>query len=148
MMAERGITPDAVTLTHGPLRQRRHRAAQGVVFIDGSEGASVQLAPCCRPDSGRPDRRATWAAARAWWCTPPTAAPGKRLFERDSERWMDVEWAEEPTRAFETGISVLVKNGKGVLAQVAAAVSSGRSRHHPHRHGPRTRRARPPNCAW
>ncbi len=48
---------------------------------------------------------------------------GKRLLERDSERWMGVEWAEQPTRAFQTAISLLVKNGKGVLAQVAAAVS-------------------------
>ena len=49
---------------------------------------------------------------------------GKRLFERDSERWMQVEWAEELTRPFETAIVVLVRNGKGVLAQVAAAISA------------------------
>ena len=49
---------------------------------------------------------------------------GKRLFERDSERWMQVEWAEELTRSFETSVFVLVKNGKGVLAQVAAGVST------------------------
>ena len=48
---------------------------------------------------------------------------GKRLFERDSERWMQVEWADELTRTFETPLSVLVRNGKGVLAQVASAIS-------------------------
>jgi GTP pyrophosphokinase/guanosine-3',5'-bis(diphosphate) 3'-pyrophosphohydrolase len=48
---------------------------------------------------------------------------GKRLLERDSERWMRVEWAEQPSRAFETGVTLLVTNGKGVLAQVASAVS-------------------------
>ena len=48
---------------------------------------------------------------------------GKRLFERDSERWMQVEWAEEMTRGFETSVYVLVRNGKGVLAQVASGVS-------------------------
>jgi GTP pyrophosphokinase/guanosine-3',5'-bis(diphosphate) 3'-pyrophosphohydrolase len=37
---------------------------------------------------------------------------------------MGVEWAEEPTRPFETAISLLLHNGKGVLAQVAAAVSA------------------------
>jgi hypothetical protein len=46
------------------------------------------------------------------------------LFERDSERWMQVEWAEQLTRPFETSVHVLVKNGKGVLAQVASAISS------------------------
>ena len=49
---------------------------------------------------------------------------GKRLFERDSERWIDVDWAEEPLRAFETGVALLLRNGKGALAQVAAAVSA------------------------
>ena len=36
---------------------------------------------------------------------------------------MPVEWAEELTRPFETSIVALVQNGKGVLAQVASAVS-------------------------
>ena len=36
---------------------------------------------------------------------------------------MHVEWAEEPVRAFETGLLVMVVNGKGALAQVATAVS-------------------------
>jgi GTP pyrophosphokinase/guanosine-3',5'-bis(diphosphate) 3'-pyrophosphohydrolase len=50
---------------------------------------------------------------------------GKRLFERDSEHWMGVDWAEQPTRPFETGVSLLVRSGKGVLGQVAQAVSEG-----------------------
>jgi GTP pyrophosphokinase/guanosine-3',5'-bis(diphosphate) 3'-pyrophosphohydrolase len=49
---------------------------------------------------------------------------GKRLFERDSERWMQVDWAEDLNRSFETHLHVLVKNGKGVLAQVASAISA------------------------
>ena len=36
---------------------------------------------------------------------------------------MHVEWADELARPFETGVSALLSNGKGVLAQVAAAVS-------------------------
>ena len=34
-----------------------------------------------------------------------------------------MEWAEAPVRSFETAVNVLVNNGKGVLAQVASAVS-------------------------
>jgi GTP pyrophosphokinase/guanosine-3',5'-bis(diphosphate) 3'-pyrophosphohydrolase len=51
----------------------------------------------------------------------------KRLAERDPERWMGVEWAEEPTRPFETAVIVLVRNGTGVLAQVASAVSAAQA---------------------
>jgi GTP pyrophosphokinase/guanosine-3',5'-bis(diphosphate) 3'-pyrophosphohydrolase len=37
---------------------------------------------------------------------------------------MGVEWAEQPARAFETMIRVEVRNGRGVLAQVASAISA------------------------
>jgi GTP pyrophosphokinase/guanosine-3',5'-bis(diphosphate) 3'-pyrophosphohydrolase len=37
---------------------------------------------------------------------------------------MQVEWAEDLSRTFETHIWVLVRNGKGVLAQVASAISA------------------------
>jgi len=124
LMGERGIKPDAVTLTLG-----RYGAAddatptQGVVFIDGSAGASIQLAPCCRPIPG--DAIVGYLGRGEGLVVHSADCPtGKRLFERDSERWMQVEWAEELNRTFETHLYVLVKNGKGVLAQVASAVSA------------------------
>jgi guanosine-3',5'-bis(diphosphate) 3'-pyrophosphohydrolase len=43
----------------------------------------------------------------------------KRLQHKDSERFIAVDWADEPTRLFETGVVVTVTNGKGVLARVA-----------------------------
>ena len=49
---------------------------------------------------------------------------GRRLFERDSERWIHVEWAEEVSRNFETAVDLMVRNGKGVLAQVAQAIAN------------------------
>ncbi|HEX2012357.1 MAG TPA: ACT domain-containing protein, partial [Roseateles sp.] len=45
-------------------------------------------------------------------------------FQRDAEHWIAVSWAEELSRSFEAGVAVLLNNGKGVLAQVAQAVSS------------------------
>ncbi len=97
--------------------------SQGVVTLDGSEGASVQLATCCRPIPGD---AIVGYLGRGEGLTVHTAdcSVGRKLYERDSERWMRVEWAEELTRPFETGIQVLVENGKGVLAGVAAAVAS------------------------
>jgi len=124
LMGEHGVKPDALTLTMG-----RYAAAddatptQGLVVIDGAEGASVQLAPCCRPIPGD---SIVGYLGRGEGLMVHTAdcGVGKRLFERDSERWMTVDWAEEPTRAFETAVTILLRNGKGVLAQVAAAVSA------------------------
>jgi guanosine-3',5'-bis(diphosphate) 3'-pyrophosphohydrolase len=123
MMVERGIKPDAVTLTLGRYGQDDTLPSQGVVFVDGSEGNSIQLAPCCRPIPG--DGIVGYLGRGEGLLVHTSECPtGKRLFERDSERWMQVEWAEDLARPFETSLHVLVKNGKGVLAQVAASISS------------------------
>ena len=123
LLVERGSRPDAVTLTMGRYGDDDAAPAQGMVVIDGSEGASVQLATCCRPIPGD---SIVGYLGRGEGLVVHTAdcGTGRRLFERDSERWIAVEWAEEPSRAFETAVFVLVHNGKGVLAQVAAAVSA------------------------
>jgi guanosine-3',5'-bis(diphosphate) 3'-pyrophosphohydrolase len=122
LLAERGTRPDALTLSLGRYAQD-DEPVQGLVQIDGAEGASVQMAPCCRPIPGDAIvgylGRGEGLVIHTGEC-----GIGKRLYERDSERWMNVEWAEQPTRAFETGVTVLVKNGKGVLAEVAAAVAA------------------------
>ena len=122
LMAEGGSRPDPLTLTMGRYAVDDAAPSQGLVLIDGSEGASVRLAPCCRPIPGD---AIVGNLGRGEGLTVHTVdcSVGKRMFERDSERWMGVEWAEQPTRPFETAISLLVKNGKGVLAQVASAVS-------------------------
>ena len=123
MMAERGIRPDAVTLTLGRYMPDDNAPTQGMIFVDGSEGASIQFAPCCRPIPG--DAIVGYLGRGEGLLVHTADCPtGKRLFERDSERWMPVEWAEEMTRSFETSLVVLVRNGKGVLAQVASAISS------------------------
>jgi GTP diphosphokinase / guanosine-3',5'-bis(diphosphate) 3'-diphosphatase len=122
LMAEHGVKPDPLTLTMGRFGSDDTAPSQGLVLIDGSEGASVQLATCCRPIPGDAIvgylGRGEGLVVHTVECSV-----GKRLFERDSEHWMGVEWAEQPTHAFETAVTLLVTNGKGVLAQVAQAVS-------------------------
>ena len=123
MMGERGIKPDAVSLTLGRYAADDAASAQGVVFVDGSEGGLVQFAGCCRPIPG--DAITGYLGRGEGLLVHTVECPtGKRLYERDSERWMHVEWADDLTRSFETTVHVLVNNGKGVLAQVAAAISA------------------------
>ncbi len=123
LMAELGTRPDAVMLTMGRYATDDDTPSQGMVTIDGSEGASVQLAPCCRPIPG--DSIVGYLGRGEGLLVHTTdCSVGKRLFERDSERWMPVEWAEQPARTFEAGVALLVRNGKGVLAEVAGAVAA------------------------
>jgi GTP diphosphokinase / guanosine-3',5'-bis(diphosphate) 3'-diphosphatase len=125
LMIERGMRPDALTLSLSRYGASEDTApaGQGVVTVDGSEGASVQLATCCRPIPG--DSVAGYLGRGEGLIVHTSdCSTGRKLFGRDAERWMAVEWAEELTRSFETTIMVLVENGKGVLAQVASAISS------------------------
>ena len=126
MMVEQGWRPDAVTLTLSRYGSDDASPAQGIVFVDGSEGASIQLAHCCRPIPGD---AIVGYLGRGEGLIVHTAEchTGKRLFERDSERWIQVEWSEDIERTFETRVVVLLTNAKGALAQVASAVSAAQA---------------------
>ena len=122
MMIDHGHRPDAVVLTLGRFVSDDTTPSQGAVVIDGSQDATVQLATCCRPIPGD---AIVGYLGRGEGLLVHTAEcrVGRKLQARDSERWLQVDWAESPVRAFEAAVVVLVRNGKGVLAQVAQAVA-------------------------
>ena len=90
--------------------------SQGGVVVDGSENASVQYAHCCRPIPGD---TIVGYLGRGEGLVVHTERCGvaQRLQHKDSERFITVEWSDEPSRAFEVGIVVTVRNGKGVLGE-------------------------------
>ncbi len=122
-MVEKGIKHDPLLMTQGLFNAEETSHRQGLVFVDGGEGTSIQFATCCRP---LPGDELVGYLGRGEGLLVHTAecSTGKRLFERDSERWMQVEWAEELKRPFDTSLHLLLKNGKGVLAQVASAIAA------------------------
>ena len=121
-LAENGEKPDAVLMSLE--RYVAHESvSQGALALDGSEGTTVQFARCCCPIPGDPILgylgRGEGLLVHTDDC--PVA---KRLQQRDSERFIAVDWSDEPTRTFETNLLVTVSNGKGVLARVASALAS------------------------
>jgi GTP pyrophosphokinase/guanosine-3',5'-bis(diphosphate) 3'-pyrophosphohydrolase len=122
MLTEQGQRPDAVMLSMGRFASD-DEPAQGSVTLDGSEGASVRLATCCRPIPGD-EVRGYLGRGEGLIVHTSECAVGRRLMQRDSEHWIAVSWSEELSRAFEASVGILLTNGKGVLAQVASAVSS------------------------
>ncbi len=122
LLREQGQKPDAVTLSLGRYGLAEDAPTQGLVVIDGAEGASINLANCCRPIPG--DAIVGYLGrGEGLLVHTSDCQVGKRLYERDPERWMQVEWSDEPTRTFETALHLLLRNGKGALAEVAQAVS-------------------------
>ena len=123
LLADSGEKPDALLLT----RERfvaGENISQGSVSIDGSESTSVRFAHCCRPIPGD---SIVGYLGRGEGLTIHTGdcQVAKKLHNKDSERFISVEWSDEPMRTFETGIVVTVTNGKGVLARVASALAAG-----------------------
>ena len=125
LLAESGEKPNAVLLSSARFASPE-AMAQTAVTVDGSENASVQYASCCRPVPG--DRIVGYLGrGEGLVVHVEDCAVARKLRNKDSERFIGVDWSDEPSRLFETGIVVTVTNGKGVLARVAAAVASAES---------------------
>jgi GTP pyrophosphokinase len=122
LLSEMGQKPDALLITRERFTAHEN-VSQGGLTLDGSENASVQFASCCRPVPGDPILgylgRGEGLVVHTTECTV-----AKRLQHKDAERFIGVEWSDEPLRSFETGILVTVANGKGALARVAAALAN------------------------
>ena len=122
LLSEAGQKPDPLLMSRE--RFTAHETiSQGSVVVDGSENASVQYATCCRPVPG--DAILGYLGrGEGLVVHHETCSVAQHLKYKDSERFIAVEWADEPVRAFEAGVTVTVSNGKGVLARVAAAITS------------------------
>lgn len=97
------------------------------VAITGREPASsVQLAPCCLPIPGDALtghlRREQTLSVHAAECEV-----AKRLRAKEPGRWIDVSWAPEHARRFESRIRVLLQDEKGALARLAAEINESDS---------------------
>ena len=122
LLGELGQKPDALLMTRE--RFTAHESvSQGAITLDGSENASVVYSRCCRPLPGDAIvgylGRGEGLAVHCRDC-----AIAQKLEHKDSERFIGVEWSDEPVRNFETGIAVTAVNGKGVLARVVGALAT------------------------
>ncbi|MCP5267846.1 MAG: bifunctional (p)ppGpp synthetase/guanosine-3',5'-bis(diphosphate) 3'-pyrophosphohydrolase [Zoogloeaceae bacterium] len=96
------------------------------VVIRGTEGMAIQMAPCCLPIPGDTIigsiRKGQGLVVHCLDC------PGI-LKSRSSEpkKWIDVEWQPAEGKLFEARIRITAKNARGVLAQMAAAISEANS---------------------
>ncbi len=94
--------------------------------IRGTEGMAIQLAKCCQPIPGDPIvgsiRKGHGLLIHSHDC--PFI---QRSRSSEPQKWMDVDWEPEAGALFDVRIKVEVKNSRGVLAQVAAAIAEAGS---------------------
>jgi len=122
LLSEMGEKPDPLLMT----RERfmaNDTISQGAILLDGTENASVVYAQCCRPLPG--DKIIGYLGRGEGLAVhTATCSVGMKLQQKDSERFIGVEWSDEIMRSFETSISVTVVNTKGVLARVAGTLAN------------------------
>jgi GTP pyrophosphokinase len=122
LLSDTGLKPNPLLLSRERFTAHEN-LSQGSVTVDGSENASVQYASCCRPVPG--DAILGYLGrGEGLVVHTDTCGVAQRLKYKDSERFIAVEWSDEPTRTFEVATVVTVSNGKGVLARVASAITS------------------------
>jgi len=98
------------------------------VIINGGDGVSVTLAPCCRPIPGDAIighvQRGHGLVVHVTDC--PTAARQKT---RDPDRWIDAQWdptdeaERDGSRLYNVKLDLSLKNERGVLARAAVEIS-------------------------
>jgi GTP diphosphokinase / guanosine-3',5'-bis(diphosphate) 3'-diphosphatase len=94
--------------------------------IHGTEGMAIQLARCCQPIPGDPIigsiKKGSGLVIHTHDC--PSIRKSRSA---EPQKWIDVEWEPEDGKLFDIRIKVEVKNTRGVLAQVAAAIAEAGS---------------------
>ncbi|ABX34666.1 guanosine-3',5'-bis(diphosphate) 3'-pyrophosphohydrolase [Delftia sp. HK171] len=123
LMARHGHRPDALLLTRERFNSS-NRPFQGAVLLDGSNQGSIHYAQCCRPVPGDPIV-GYLGSGEGLIVHHAQCKIAQRLQEKDRDRFIVVEWADDmdAARLFEARIVVTVNNGKGVLARVAAELA-------------------------
>lgn len=93
----------------------------GALAIRGTEGAVVNFAKCCRPIPGDPVLGFLTAGRGITVHTED--CPNVSEYRKHPEKWIDIQWETHVQGVWPVAIRVEVKNRRGVLATVAAAMS-------------------------
>ena len=99
--------------------------APQALLIAGTEGMVVDFGRCCHPIPGDPIHGFI-SAGRGIVVHQDNCKTTMNLRDQ-SEKWLDVAWAADINREFSVEILVHVKNERGALATIAAAVSENNS---------------------
>ncbi len=97
------------------------RDTASVLAIRGTEGVVVNYARCCRPIPGDPILG--FLTAGRGIVVHTESCHNVVKYRKHPEQWIDVHWEQGIKGVFPVGLRVEVKNQRGVLAMVAAAIS-------------------------
>jgi RelA/SpoT family (p)ppGpp synthetase len=123
----RQLAPNAAPAPSGFRLTRRFRELlsksnkEAVLAIRGTEGVVVTYARCCRPIPGDPILG--FLSAGRGIVIHTEGCPNVAKYRKHPEQWIDVRWEENIEGVFPVAVRVEVRNHRGVLASVAAAIA-------------------------
>ena len=104
-----------------PAAEPSGREGGGHLAIRGTEGVVVTYARCCRPIPGDPVLG--FLSAGRGIVIHTEDCPNVAKFRKHPEQWIDVHWEDDIQGTFPVALRVEVKNQRGALAIVAAAIA-------------------------
>jgi len=93
----------------------------GILAITGTEGVVVTYAKCCRPIPG--DEILGFLSAGRGIVVHTEDCPNVAEYRKHPERWIDVKWEKQIDATFPVNLRIDTRNQRGVLANVASAIS-------------------------
>jgi len=93
----------------------------GILAIRGTEGVVVTYAKCCRPIPG--DEILGFLSAGRGIVVHTEDCPNVAEYRKHPERWIDVQWEKQIDATFPVNLRIDTRNQRGVLANVASAIS-------------------------
>ena len=96
--------------------------AQRPMYIQGTEGAVVTFAKCCRPIPGDPVLG--FLSAGRGLVVHTQNCKNVAEYRNRPEKWIDVQWEQGASGEFPVEIRVVVANQRGVLATIAATIAT------------------------
>ena len=118
LLQEKGIKPDVVLLSKGRyMSQEEKLANRSALLLDGTEESSVQYAQCCYPIPG--DSIVGYLGqGESLSIHVSDCAVAAQLRQKDPERWLKVDWADEVHRTYESNVWITVSTRKGMLVSI------------------------------
>ncbi|ODU67051.1 MAG: hypothetical protein ABT05_04335 [Lautropia sp. SCN 66-9] len=91
--------------------------------VNGTEGAAVTYSPCCQPLPGD-EIIGHLRGGHGLFVHRADCKVAARQRNKDAERWIDVDWAEDVSGLFRSEIELNVRNDRGTLGKVAAEIAA------------------------
>ena len=125
-MGHRPVTDVAVELLGLDPALALPTTASVPVMINGAEGVAVHLSSCCQPIPGDPIV-GSLDSKRGLIVHTHDCLRIRRQLGQDAQKWVDVEWAPDIAGDFDVRIRVEIRNQRGVLAKISAAIAEADS---------------------